>query len=334
MRFQRSVRILREADVRASLDMASCIEACDRAFASYSRGGAALPSVIQLNVPERQGEIHVKAGHLHGAPFYAVKVASLFPRNIEHGLPASDGMVVVFDSETGEPAAFLLDGGYLTSVRTGAAGGVAAKYLAPEQVWRVAVIGTGDQARYQLDALALVRPGFTHVSVWGRHSDRAATLVAELPNRPGLPDGCVYEVAPSVDEAVHEADVVITCTGSQTALVRGEWLKLGAHVTAVGSDAPDKQELDPSLPARADLLVVDSRRQASEIGELHHALAAGLIDERKAFELGEICAGTRPGRTSVSQLTVCDLTGVGVQDVAAANVVMEHAGDLGEVIEI
>jgi ornithine cyclodeaminase len=243
-------------------------------------------------------------------------------------------MVIVFDSENGQPAAFLLDGGYLTSVRTGAAGGVAAKYLAPEQVWNVAVIGTGDQARYQLDALALVRPGFTHVSVWGRHPDRAAVLVEELPNRPGLPEGCTYEVAGSVDDAVHEADVVITCTGSQTALVRGEWLKLGAHVTAVGSDAPDKQELDPSLPARADLLVVDSRRQASEIGELHHALAAGLIDDRKAVELGEICARTHPGRTSASQLTVCDLTGVGVQDVAAANVVMANAGDRGEIVTL
>jgi ornithine cyclodeaminase len=333
-RFGRSVRVLREDDVRATLDMASCIDACDLAFASYSRGGAALPGVISLNVPERQGEIHVKAGHLHGAPFYAVKVASGFPRNVELGLPASDGMVIVFDSENGEPAAFLLDGGYLTSVRTGAAGGVAARYLAPEKVWNVAVIGTGDQARYQLDALAIVRPGFTHVSVWGRHLDRAATLVAELPNRPGMPEGCAYEVAPSADEAVHDADVVITCTGSQTALVRGEWLKLGAHVTAVGSDAPDKQELDPNLPARADLLVVDSRIQCAEIGELHHALAAGLIDKRKAVELGEICAKTHPGRTSASQLTVCDLTGVGVQDVAAANVVMEHIGERGEVIEL
>jgi ornithine cyclodeaminase len=334
MRFERTVRVLREDDVRASLDMAACIEACDKAFAAYSRGGAALPGVIQLNVPERQGEVHVKAGHLHGAPYYAVKIASLFPQNVEIGLPPSDGMVVVFDAENGEPAAFLLDGGYLTHIRTGAAGGVAAKYLAPEQVWNVAVIGTGDQARYQLDALAIVRPGFTNVRIWGRHADRAARLVAELPQRTGLPDGCTFEVSSSVEDAVHDADVVITCTASQSAIVRGEWLKLGAHLTAVGSDAPNKQELDPSLPARADLLVVDSRTQCAAIGELHHALAAGLIDERKAVELGEICALTHPGRTSASQLTVCDLTGVGVQDVAAANVVMANVGDRGEVVEL
>ena len=334
MRFQRTVRILREADVRASLDMAGCIEACDRAFAAYSRGGAAKPGVIQLNVPERQGEIHVKAGHLHGEPFYAVKVASGFPRNVELGFPANDGMSIVFDAETGRPAAFLLDNGYITDLRTGAAGGVAAKYLAPEQVWTVAVLGTGEQARYQLDALALVRPGFTSVHVWGRNPDHAASCVAELTERPGLPEGCTFAVAASVEDAVHDADVVIACTASQTAIVRGEWLKLGAHITAVGSDAADKQELDPSLPARADLLVVDSREQCARIGELHHALASGLIDEQKAVELGEICAMTHPGRTSPSQLTVCDLTGVGVQDVAAANVVMANAGERGDLIEI
>lgn len=334
MRFDRAVRILRRDDVLASLDMTACIEACDRAFASYANGGAEVPGVIHLDVPERSAEIHVKAGHLHGAPYYAVKVASGFPRNVELGLPTSDGMVVVFDAETGAPAAFLLDQGYITDLRTGAAGGVAATYLAPDQVWTVAVIGTGAQARYQVDALAIVRPGFTSVRVWGRDLEHAAACVDDLRARPGLPEGCSYDVSATVEDAVDGADVVITCTASRTALVRGEWLKLGAHVTAVGSDEPDKQELDASVPARADLLVVDSREQSARIGELHHALAAGLIDEHKAVELGEICARTHPGRTSASQLTMCDLTGVGVQDVAAANVVMTHAGDRGEIVEL
>lgn len=333
-RFERSVRILREEDVRASIDMAACIEACDEAFADYARGGASVPGVIQLNVSERSGEVHVKAGHIHGEPFFAVKVASGFPRNTELGFPTSDGMVMVFEAKTGRPAAFLLDNGYLTDLRTGAAGGVAARHLAPERVWTVAVIGTGAQARYQLDALAIVRPGFTSARVWGRSPEHAAACVDDLRARPGLPDGCSYEVAGSVEEAVHDADVVVTCTASRTPLLRGEWVKLGAHVTAVGSDDVGKQELDPTVPARADLLVVDSREQSSRIGELHHALASGLIDERKAIELGEICARTRPGRTSPSQLTVCDLTGVGVQDVAAANVVMANAGDRGDRIEL
>ncbi|HEX7247002.1 MAG TPA: ornithine cyclodeaminase family protein, partial [Actinomycetota bacterium] len=171
------VRILREDDVRASLDMRGCIEACERAFVAYSTGRAELPTVIHLDVPESKGEIHIKAGHLHGAPFYAVKAASGF-----YGAepPAIDGLVMVFDARDGSPAAFLLDGGYLTDLRTGAAGGVAARHLASERVERVAVVGTGAQARYQLDALAEVRPGFTTVRVWGRHADRASRAAEDL----------------------------------------------------------------------------------------------------------------------------------------------------------
>ena len=258
-RVERDIRVLREEDVRASIDMPACIDACARAFASYSNGGAELPAVIHLDIPERAGEIHVKAGHLHGAPYYALKVASGFPRNVELGLPPSDGMVIVFDSASGAPAAFLLEGGFITDLRTGAAGGVAARELAPEQVTTVAVLGTGAQARYQLDALAVVRPGFTSVRVWGRNLEHAATCVGDLRARPGLPKACIFEIAEAVDEAVHDADVVITCTASREPLVRGEWLKLGAHVTAVGADGVGKQELDPTVAARADVLVVDSR---------------------------------------------------------------------------
>jgi ornithine cyclodeaminase len=332
--FRHEVRILRADDVRASIDMAACIEACERAFADYSTGRAETPGVIHLGVPERQGEVHVKVGHLHGARAFALKVASGFPRNTELGLPTSDGMVVAFDAETGAPVAFLLDGGFLTDLRTGAAGGVAARHLAPEHVWTVAMIGTGAQARYQLDALALERPGYTSVRVWGRSAAHAEACVAELRERPGLPEGCTFEVAPTVRDAVAGADVVVTCTASRTALVQAEWLKLGVHVTAVGSDGADKQELDPTIPGRADLLVVDSRTQSAAIGELHHALAAGLVTASKAVELGEICANVKPGRTSPDQITVCDLTGLGALDVAAANVVLANAGDGGERIAL
>lgn len=334
MSLRRDVVVLRVDDVRASIDMASCIDACEQAFAAYATGRAETPNVIHLNVPERQGEIHVKAGHIHGAEAFVIKVASGFPGNIDRGLPTSDGMMVAFDTETGSPAAFLLDGGFLTDLRTGAAGGVAARHLAPEHVWTVAVIGTGAQARYQLDALALERPGFTTVRVWGRSAEHAAACVADLRRRPGLPTDCRYDAADTVRQAVDGADVIITCTASRTALVRAEWLKLGAHVTAVGADGENKQELDPTILGRADLLVVDSRTQSATIGELHHALAAGIVTDRKAVELGEICAKVRSGRASAEQLTVCDLTGLGVQDVAAVNVVLANAGDRGERITL
>ena len=320
--------------MRASIDMRSCIDSLEPAFVAYSRGATALPAVISLDVAEHDGSVHVKAGHLIGATHFAVKVAAGFPKNRVLGLPTSDGMVVVFDAETGAPAAFLMDHGYLTDLRTGAAGGVAARYLAPEVVSNVGVIGTGAQARYQLDALALVRPGFTRVRVWGRDAGRAAETVETLRIRPGLPAGCTYETADTVERAVENAEVVITCTASRAPLVRAEWLADGAHVTAVGADEEDKRELETEVIARSDLLVADSRSQAARIGELHHALAAGLVDASKAVELGEIVSGAERGRNGPEELSVCDLTGLGVQDIVAANLVMERAGDRGELVEI
>jgi ornithine cyclodeaminase len=307
--------------------MPSLIDAVESAFVAYSGGRAELPGVIHLDVPESGGEIHVKAGHLHGARHYAVKVASGFSGSES---PAIDGLVLVFDARDGSLAAILLDHGLVTDLRTGAAGGVAAGHLAPERVQTVAVIGTGTQARVQLDALAAVRPGFATVRVWGRSRDRASTCVEELSRRPGLPAGCRFEVSETVEEAVDRADVVVTCTASRTPLVRAEWLLPGAHVTALGSDAPDKQELDVGVLRRADVLVVDSRAQCARIGELHHEIEAGAVGpDAEVAELGEVAAGSRTGRTSGDQLTVCDLTGVGVQDVAAAALVLERAGGLG-----
>lgn len=328
----KSVRILREGDVRAALDMASCIDAVEWAFAAYSTGRAELPSVIHLDVPESGGEIHVKAGYVHGEPYYAVKATSGFYGSQP---PAIDGLVLVFDARDGSPTAFLLDNGFVTDQRTGAAGGVAARHLAPERVETVAVIGTGSQVAFQLEALAVVRQGFAHVRVWGRNHEHATHRVEDLLGRPGLPEGCRYAVTETVREAVEDADVVITCTASREPLVRAEWLKRGAHVTALGSDGPEKQELEVDVLARADVLVVDSRTQCAQIGELHHGLDAEIVlSPDDAIELGEICGGLRPGRASEDQITVCDLTGVGVQDVAAANVVMRRAGHAGDVVEL
>src|SRR5439155_1759014 len=167
-------------DVRAALPMEACIDAVEAAFVAYSAGEAELPGVIHLDVPEARGEIHVKAGHLHGERTYAVKVSSGFS-GVDP--PAYDGLVVVFDAVTGAPVAFLLDNGFITDQRTGAAGGVAARWLAPERVDVVAVIGTGVQARKQVEALRVIRPELREVRVWGRSPERAA--------RGGADGGCI-----------------------------------------------------------------------------------------------------------------------------------------------
>jgi ornithine cyclodeaminase len=318
------VRILREAEVRAALDMASCIDACRDAFRSYSAGRAELPGVIHLDVPEARGEIHVKAGHLHGAPYYAVKVASGF---YAADPAAIDGLVLVFDATDGSPAAVLFDGGFVTDQRTGAAGGVAAAELAPAIVDEVAVIGTGIQARRQVESLRVVRPELRHVRVWGRDPRRAAACAADLRDA-----GVEADAVAGVREAVEGAQVVVTCTASREPLVELEWLAPGTHVTAVGSDGEGKQELDPAILRAADVLAVDARSQCVRLGELQHA----PDQAERSVELGRLVTGSDPGRTSEDQLTVCDLTGVGVQDVAAANVVMARSAGVagGETIKL
>ena len=232
-------------------------------------------------------------------------------------------MVLVFDAHTGAPAAFLLDNGYITDLRTAAAGAVAAKHLARRDVQTVAVIGSGGQARYQAELVHLVRK-FTELRLWGRNADKAEAAVSDL-KRQKL-DSVRFEVAASVQEAVQGADVVITVTASREPLVRAAWLKAGALVIAVGSDGPDKQELDVDVLARADRIVADSLPQCLRLGEIHHGVESGAITKEKvAAELGEITSGRKPGRTRDDEIIVCDLTGVGVQDVAAASLVFERA---------
>src|SRR5579864_2676434 len=321
---KREVLVLREEEIRALLDPAACIQAMEQAFAAYATGRAQLPPVINLEVPEHHGEVHIKTGHLSGGPYYAVKIASGFYNNAALGLPSSSGMVLVFDARTGAPAAFLLDNGFITDLRTAAAGALAAKYLARKQVNTVAVIGSGAQARYQLKLLPLVR-SFREARIWGRSREKAEACVKDL-RRAGIFGQPVLAAANSVEDAVRKADLVITVTASREPLMRAEWLALGATVIAIGSDGPEKQELDVGVLARADRIVADSLPQCLRLGEIHHAVEQGAITKEKvSAELGEIAARLKPGRANDQELIVCDLTGVGVQDVAAAGLAMERA---------
>ncbi len=322
---ERTVLVLREQEIRRLLDPASCLKAVEEAFTAYATGGASLPAVINLDIMENKGEIHIKAGHLRHGSHYAVKIASGFYDNPAKGLPQNDGMVLVFDATTGVPTALLLDNGFITEQRTGAAGAVAAKHLARRGARVVGVVGSGNQARYQLESLVLVRRP-EEVRIYGRRLEKARACADEMARHPGMPKGCRFAAVPSVRDAVEGADIVVTVTSSREPLVRAEWLSPGAHITAVGSDGPGKRELHTDVLRRADRIVADSRDQCLRLGEIHHAVAEGaILENRIACELGQITAGLRPGRSSDAEITVCDLTGVGVQDVAAAAVVIARA---------
>jgi ectoine utilization protein EutC len=326
------VRVLLEEEVRGLIGPAAALAAVREAFAALGRGEATLPGVIGFDVPAHRGEVHVKGAYLHGQPYYSIKEAAGFYANPERGLPAGSGLVLVFDATTGFLAAVLFDNGYLTELRTGSAGALAADLLARRRIGRVAVIGAGSQARYQVEALGLVRRPES-VTVFDRTPARAAAYAREMQERMGLP----FAAAASAREAVEGADVVITATPSRAPIVRAEWLGPGAHVTAVGADGPDKQELEPAVLARADKVVVDRLDQCLRLGELHHAVEAGLLTPAGVWaELGELAAGTKPGRESEDEITVADLTGVGIQDAAVANVVVAEAvrRRVGRMLEI
>jgi ornithine cyclodeaminase len=241
-------------------------------------------------------------------------------------------MMMVFDSCTGFPQALLFDNGYLTDVRTAAAGAVAAKYLAREDLPVVGVVGAGAQGRFQVLALAKVRT-LEKVLAYDLDQTRLASYVKEMPSIIGV--DC--QAAQDVESLVRESNLLITCTPSTEPFVRAEWLHSGLHITAMGADAPYKQELGSQVLSRADLIVCDHRGQCAERGELHHGLEDGAVGEHQEIvELGDLTSGRHPGRTSGSQITVCDLTGVGVQDAAIATLAYEKAieGGFGSTVEL
>ena len=319
------VRVLREPEIRRLIGPADALSVVRKAFARLARGEAALPGVIGLDIPEHEGEVHVKGAYLHGSRHYSIKEASGFYGNARQGLPVSSGLVLVFDAITGFLAALLLDHGYLTELRTGAAGALAADLLARREIETVGMVGSGSQARYQLEALLGVRRP-RRVFVYGRSSDRAAAYAQEIADRFDL----AVQPVDSVREAVEPADIVITTTPSREPLVRAEWLRSGAHVTAVGSDGPAKRELHAAVLAPPRKVVADRLDQCLRLGEIHHAVAEGVLRAEDVYaELGEIAAGLKPGRTSDDEITIADLTGVGVQDAAVADFVTAAAVEAG-----
>jgi ornithine cyclodeaminase len=328
----KTVRILFEDEIRRLIGPALALSEVSRAFASLARGEASLPGVIHLDIPESGGEVHVKGAHLKGSPLYAVKAASGFLKNVERGLPLGDGVVLAFDASSGALRALLLDNGYLTELRTGSAGALAADLLARRKVRRVGILGAGSQARYQLEALLLVRTP-EKVVAFGPTRSRLERYVEEARARFSVH----VELAGSAEEAVRGSDLVITTTPSTSPIVLSDWVSQGAHVTAVGSDSPGKQELEAKLLARADKVVADRLEQCLALGEIHHACASGLLRPDQVYaELGQIAAGSKEGRSREDEITIADLTGVGIQDAAVASrVVLEaEAKGVGRVIEL
>lgn len=319
------VTILTETDLRAlmPLDLAA-IDCIEDAFRALATKPVAMPPILRLDIPEHRGEVDVKTAYVPGLDHFAIKISPGFFGNPALGLPSTNGMMVVLSARTGLVQALLLDNGYLTDLRTAAAGAVAARHLARPGACVAAVLGAGMQARMQLQALALVRR-LTGARIWARDPAKAAALAAEMTAALGLP----VTAAATVAEATSDADLIVTTTPSEQPILTADAIRPGAHVTAMGSDAEHKTEIAPALLALSHY-VPDRLAQTRRLGELHHAIAAGVVPTATDFpELGQIIAGLAPGRSSDSEITLADLTGTGIQDTAIATLAVSRAAAAG-----
>lgn len=316
------VTILTEADLRALVPLdTAAVDCIEDAFRALATKPVAMPPILRLDIPEHRGEVDVKTAYVPGIDHFAIKISPGFFGNPALGLPTTSGMMVVLSARTGLVQALLLDNGYLTDVRTAAAGAVAARHLSRADSTTAAILGAGMQAELQAVALSLVRP-IRNVRIWARDPARAAALCDRLAAR-GL------SAAPfaTVDAAVAGADVIVTTTPATGPILHDA--APGQHITAMGSDAEHKNEVSPALLAKATY-VADRLSQSRVLGELHHAIAAGVVLSDRAFaELGQVVAGLVTGRSSPDQITLADLTGTGIQDTAIAALAVARARACG-----
>jgi ornithine cyclodeaminase len=307
--------ILNSAEIKECVQFnAELIPIIEDAFKSLSLGKTVMPPILRVDIEKYHGESDVKAAYIEGLDSFAVKVASGFFNNPKLGLPSSNGLMILLDSETGVIKSVLLDKGYLTDVRTAIAGAIASKYLSNPESSTVAIIGTGIQARMQLEALSLVRD-IKNVNVWSRDIKKTHAYIEDVSKNINLN----FSAFDNTNEVVNNADILITTTPSKKPLVDFSSLPKGIHITAMGSDAEEKNELEPDIIKNCDVYVPDSQAQTSILGELNHAIKNNLIKSDMIFnDLGKIIINPELGRKNNDDITVADLTGTGVQDTAIA----------------
>ncbi|OLC77423.1 MAG: hypothetical protein AUH78_04575 [Gemmatimonadetes bacterium 13_1_40CM_4_69_8] len=305
---------------RDRIPFAVAVNAVERGFRALGLGEATLPDPMVVELAEQQAEVHVKGAHLRGARHIVLKVATGFYRNRARGLPSGDGMFLLLDAETGAPDVLLEEHGYLTDFRTAAAVGLTLKYLAPKDVHDALLVGAGALARLTAQAMVAELP-LQRLTLWNRTPERAGALAKEL--APVV----ATRVAPALEQAVRDHRVIVTATASTTPLIKAAWVTPGTHITSVGTGSPEKVELEPEVLRQADKLIADRVSQTERYGNLHHALVAGAVTREKVYgELADLAAGRVAGRERASEITVADLTGVGVQDAAIAQAVVEVLG--------
>jgi len=307
------MKIVSRAEIQAALDLDYAFEAIRHGFIALADNRVQLGPVGHLAFPAARGDCHIKSAAIEGGDVFAVKIAAGFAANAERGLPTSNGMMMLFSALTGEPLALLQDEGWLTDLRTGIAGAIAARAIASPGASTIGIVGTGIQARLQAE-LAAGHCSASRIAVWGRRAEQAARLAAELA-REGFPATAVA----SLEALAEQADVVITTTPATTPMLTHDMFPGVARIVAVGADAPGKQELTSELTASMDIWIADAIAQCLDHGELARPYADRLIPAVRVQELGRHLAAPETFRPTDRILV--DLTGVGIQDLQIASAV-------------
>ncbi len=311
------MEIYDKQQIQKVLNIPAVLDCIEEGFVIYSRKEAVIPPIASLHLDHPPGECHIKYGYAKEGKYYVVKIASGFFNNPSLGIPAGNGLMLLFDRSNGKPVCILLDEGYLTDIRTAAAGCIAAKHLAPKQVKGIGIVGTGAQAYFQLKFLQHVTD-CRKVLVWGRDKQKAEQFCIH-------PDLMEFEidVAGDLNQLTSNCNLIITTTSSKNPLLFSHQIQPGTHITAMGADDIGKQELDPHIFAKAHRVVVDSRSQCALFGDTSYALKDKLIGNHALHELGEVILDPSLQRSSEDQITIADLTGIAMQDLQIATVTYE-----------
>ncbi|MFQ5824658.1 MAG: ornithine cyclodeaminase family protein [bacterium] len=311
------MKIIKLEQIKEALRSIDVTPAIEAGFVAYSKKKAVVPPVGELLFKDPPGDVHIKYGYLVSDDYYVIKIASGFYENPKLNLSSSNGLNLLFSQKTGELLCILLDKGHLTDLRTAMAGAIVAKYLAPQQVHRIGIVGTGIQARLQLRQLLTVI-NCRDVIVWGRKQENLDRYQAEL-----APEGFAITTTRDLGDLAATCNLIVTTTPATAPLLTADQIHQGTHITAVGADTPNKQELDAAILEKADLVVADSISQCLERGEIAHVRKGKLMEGQNLVELGRVISGEVSGRTSEDQITVADLTGVAVQDIQISKAVYE-----------
>ena len=308
--------MLNKSEIKHLLDDVDLVSPIREGFIQYSKGNCIIPPVGELLFDDPPGDVHIKYGYINGEKYYVIKIASGFPKNEKLNISNGQGMILLFDQETGRPLITLLDEAILTDIRTAIAGQICAKMFI-DKIKNIGIIGTGRQARLQVIYLKSITD-CRIVNVWGRSKKKSQKYKDDLSKY-----GFDVRISKSVKELAKKSNLIITTTSSENPLIHENDINLGTHITAVGADTVSKNELDISILKKADLIIADSISQCKVRGEISHAMSKNLISSNEVIELGSILSGEKRGKTSKDQISVADLTGVAVQDLQIAKVVYE-----------